>query len=923
MSILRSKHSGWTHESTRTPFFGGGGGGGPTQTTSTSQTSNIPDYAQPYVENMLESTQRQIYTTDPNTGERTGFTPYVPYSKNASDYVAPFQPMQVAAQQGIKNLEVPGAIGAGAMGSFFAGQNYANQMQDPASMASYMNPYQQNVTDVAKAAAVREAQIAQSAGNLGAARQGTYGGARQTLANTERERNLLSNLSNIQAQGSNQAYQQAISNQQFGAGLGMQGYGQAAQLAGQGLKAQQDIYGLQNQYGGQQQAQEQQKISQSIQDFANQQQYPLMQLGTMSNMLRGLPMQSANTNQYVAAPNALTQGIGLAGAGASIYNALKKEGGVIKEMRSGGITSIPRYDVGGSVRAKLEMMPLKELQEYKSGSPAIQEMVEEILRDKTGKAGGGIIAFQNRGEVEDPEMVRRAYIDAAALQATNNPPVETKKIFPTGVGPVNVGPTNIPSLDTVIANRQLGLPKDFPSELSYEADKARSDFQQKVVEQGGQLKPTTKFTGTSTVPMTDEQRMTRFRAALEPASDMRTKDQIITDANKQNAGVQADPNLSKEDKARLQKRHDEGVAIVKANPNIGVKPPAVAPVLAATPAPAPVATPAGILQANPRMPPTRPVEETQAELDKGADERVKASNIDQNSAEARKGLMAERANAKDEARRVTALRMAEFFGAWGSTPGNTIVAGLNTLKNKVPDFVTDIKDATKIRKDIDKDIAALDKLDREEKRGIRKDYFKERSDLAARGMQAYGYELSAYSSLTNAEIQARATMASANRATDLDRDAIAYFNDLVANSNMDPKNPATMRIARQKAREGANPYAQERLDIQKEAVIANKEKGSKDLSALNMQLTQYMFGNLTDAEKVEKARIEQAIITEKQRIRDDVYKKPTTAAPVAAPAPAPVTAAPIKNNDGTITIPSGDRKGTYQPQPDGTFKKIG
>lgn len=905
--------------------FGGGGGGGPTQTTSTSQTSNIPDYAQPYVENMLESTQRQIYTTDPVTGERTGFTPYVPYSKNASDYVAPFQPMQVAAQQGIKNLEVPGAIGAGAMGSFFAGQNYANQMQDPASMASYMNPYQQNVTDVAKAAAVREAQIAQSAGNLGAARQGTYGGARQTLANTERERNLLSNLSNIQAQGSNQAYQQAISNQQFGAGLGMQGYGQAAQLAGQGLKAQQDLYGLQNQYGGQQQAQEQQKISQAIQDFANQQQYPLMQLGTMSNMLRGLPMQSANTNQYVAAPNALTQGIGLAGAGASIYNALKKEGGVIKEMRSGGITSIPRYDVGGSIRAKLEMMSPKELQEYKSGSPAIQEMVEEILRDKTGKAGGGIIAFQNRGEVEDPEMVRQAYIDAAALQAANNPPVEAKKIFPTGIGPVNVGPTNIPSLDTVIANRQLGLPKDFPSELSYEADRARSDFQQKVVEQGGQLKPTTKFTGTSTVPMTDEQRMTRFRAALEPASDMRTKDQIITDANKQNAGVQADPNLSKEDKARLQKRHDEGVAIVKANPNIGVKPPAVAPVPAPAPvvAPAPVATPAGILQANLRVPPTRPIEETQAELDKGADERVKASNIDQNSAEARKGLMAERANAKDEARRVTALRMAEFFGAWGSTPGNTIVAGLNTLKNKVPDFVTDIKDATKIRKDIDKDIAALDKLDREEKRGIRKDYFKERSDLAARGMQAYGYELSAYSSLTNAEIQARATMASANRATDLDRDAIAYFNDLVANNNMDPKNPATMRIARQKAREGANPYAQERLDVQKEAVIANKEKGSKDLSALNMQLTQYMFGELTDAEKVEKARIEQAIITEKQRIRDDVYKKPTTAAPVAAPAPAPVTAAPIKNNDGTITIPSGDRKGTYQPQPDGTFKKIG
>ena len=919
MSILRSKHSGWTHESTRTPFFGGGGGGGPTQTTSTSQTSNIPDYAQPYVENMLESTQRQIYTTDPVTGERTGFTPYVPYSKNASDYVAPFQPMQVAAQQGIKNLEVPGAIGAGAMGSFFAGQNYANQMQDPASMASYMNPYQQNVTDVAKAAAVREAQIAQSAGNLGAARQGTYGGARQTLANTERERNLLSNLSNIQAQGSNQAYQQAISNQQFGAGLGMQGYGQAAQLAGQGLKAQQDLYGLQNQYGGQQQAQEQQKISQAIQDFANQQQYPLMQLGTMSNMLRGLPMQSANTNQYVAAPNALTQGIGLAGAGASIYNALKKEGGVIKEMRSGGITSIPRYDVGGSIRAKLEMMSPKELQEYKSGSPAIQEMVEEILRDKTGKAGGGIIAFQNRGEVEDPEMVRQAYIDAAALQAANNPPVEAKKIFPTGVGPVNVGPTNIPSLDTVIANRQLGLPKDFPSELSYEADRARSDFQQKVVEQGGQLKPTTKFTGTSTVPMTDEQRMTRFRAALEPASDMRTKDQIITDANKQNAGVQADPNLSKEDKARLQKRHDEGVAIVKANPNIGVKPPAVAPVPAPAPvvAPAPVATPAGILQADPRMMPAMPVEKTQEELEKGAEARVKAANIDQNSAEARKSLMAERANAVDEARRVTNLRMAEFFGAWGSTPGNTIVAGLNTLKNKIPDFVTDIREATKIRKGIDKDIADLDKLDREEKKGIKKDYFAEQQKIADRAEKSWGTKYNGAVQLAVSANQLKGSLASANRTTDLDRDAEAYFNDLVKNNNMDPNNPATMRIARQKAREGANPYATEKLDIQKEAQITNRESKSGTLKQL--EIDKYSFNDGSP----ERIAIEQKIANEKQKIRDDVYKKPTTAAPVAPPAPAPVTAAPIKNNDGTITIPSGDRKGTYQPQPDGTFKKIG
>jgi uncharacterized protein YicC (UPF0701 family) len=61
--------------------------------------------------------------------------------------------------------------------------------------------------------------------------------------------------------------------------------------------------------------------------------------------------------------------------------------------------------------------------------------------------------------------------------------------------------------------------------------------------------------------------------------------------------------------------------------------------------------------------------------------------------------------------------MAEFFAMWGSTPGNTIVAGLNAMKNKIPDFIADKKDATKIRRDIDKSIAELDRVDYLEKSG--------------------------------------------------------------------------------------------------------------------------------------------------------------------------------------------------------------
>jgi hypothetical protein len=160
--------------------------------------------------------------------------------------------------------------------------------------------------------------------------------------------------------------------------------------------------------------------------------------------------------------------------------------------------------------------------------------------------------------------------------------------------------------------------------------------------------------------------------------------------------------------------------------------------------------------------PTRPVEETQEQLNKGAEERIKAFGINEGNQKARTEAMAEKANAKDEARRITSLRMAEFFGAWGSTPGNTIVAGLNALKNKMPDFVSDMKEESKIRRQIDKDIAELDKLDREEKNGIKKDYFKERADLANRAMHTYGHELTAYSHAQQTKAYKEVGMAGAN-----------------------------------------------------------------------------------------------------------------------------------------------------------------
>ena len=554
---------------------GGGGGGG--STTSTSYNTNIPEYAKPYVEGMLEATQKQIYNDD-----RTSFRPYTPYSTDVNNYFAGFSPLQQQAQYESANMQQPGQFGLGSglagmagMGSlgaaqgaqplmgqagmyggmgagygaqaagmaptaqafgqesadigmgglgygalgtgygaqaagmsgmgFGAGQQYAQNVTSPQSMQAYMSPYQQSVTDVAKTAAVREAQMAQQAQNLGAARQGTYGGARQTLAQAEREKNLLSNLSNIQAQGSQSAYDRALQSQQFGANLGLQGLGagyqglgmgmqgaqtglqglgtalqgqqarmaglgQAGQFLGQGMQgAQTGLQGVQGavgagQYGlagygqagqaastlgqlgssqqaadiarqnqmslmgKQQQDLEQQKINQAIQTYAIQQQYPQMQLGFMSNMLRGLPLQAQTTQLYQAQPSYLQQGVGLLGAGASLFG--RKEGGAIKEYREGGITSVPGYKYGKLIsEPKLESMAddltISQLQQRLKDpalTPGERQVFAEALQEKMqqeksrmsgiamaggpafesqGMAGGGILAFAG----EDDSLV--------------------------------------------------------------------------------------------------------------------------------------------------------------------------------------------------------------------------------------------------------------------------------------------------------------------------------------------------------------------------------------------------------------------------------------------------------------------------------------------------------------------------------------
>lgn len=493
-----------------------GKGGGSQPTSTTAYQTNLPEYAKPYVMNMLGAAQNQLFTTSPGAtttnpdgtttttpGEITGFKPYSPYSNDPTKYFAGPSNLQQGVYNEAGQMQTPGAYGQaqgmagmaglgqfgtarqagmygqqgaglgqlgmmGAMPAFGAGQQFASQVTDPNAMAQYMSPYQQNVTDIAKMNAVREAQMAGNQANLGAARQGTYGGARQALAGAERERNLLSNLSNIQAQGSQSAFDKAMQAQQFGANLGLQGIqtglqgvqagmqgvgqglqgvgaqqagyagaGQAASTLGQlgGAQQQADLarLGFQQQTGKEQQGYQQNIINQAIQDYATQQQYPYMQLSTMSNLLRGLPMQGMTTQQYQAAPSAISQ---LGGLGATALGAYGMaggfkgaEGGVVPGYAGGGsikgyagpegslVTGMPTSGVAGNVVRDLMGKEIPELIQIAKTNPSeqIREMAGRIAAakqsqqreaqsmglegaptpnmDDIGMAGGGIVAF--------------------------------------------------------------------------------------------------------------------------------------------------------------------------------------------------------------------------------------------------------------------------------------------------------------------------------------------------------------------------------------------------------------------------------------------------------------------------------------------------------------------------------------------------
>jgi len=206
----------------------------PPAPSTQSSTVDLPDWAKPYAKESLAKA-KALTDIDQN-----------PYQQYGGERIAGFQPMQEQAFKSMSGLDAgPDAFAKG--------------------IGSYMSPYMQNVVDIQKREAGRQSDIAGTQQQAQATQAGAFGGGRDAIMRAERERNLGQQMGDIQAKGSQAAYEQAAN--QFR----------------QGITQQSGLAQMQGQMGQQQQQQAQRPLDVAYQDFLSQQNYPYKQLGQVQS----------------------------------------------------------------------------------------------------------------------------------------------------------------------------------------------------------------------------------------------------------------------------------------------------------------------------------------------------------------------------------------------------------------------------------------------------------------------------------------------------------------------------------------------------------------------------------------------------------------------------------------------------------------
>ena len=232
---------------------------------------------------------------------KEGYTPYT------GERFAPTSPLQDQAFKGI------GSLGSYTPTQFNTGLGPVGSVQD------YMNPYLQNVVDIQAREARRQADIGRNAEQARLAQAGAYGGSRQAILEAERQRNLGTQIGDIQEKGLMAAYDQAQKQRLGEATLGLEGQ-RLGELSKQfGAKYDVDVLGEQLKAGTVQRGIEQEPLDFAYKEWTDSLNFPYKQLGFMRDMVSDMPIQAP----VYSPPDSGFGSAAIGGlAGLSLYNKL-------------------------------------------------------------------------------------------------------------------------------------------------------------------------------------------------------------------------------------------------------------------------------------------------------------------------------------------------------------------------------------------------------------------------------------------------------------------------------------------------------------------------------------------------------------------------------------------------------------------------
>ena len=269
-----------------------GGSSGPTETTVTNQ--NIPDWLKPQMTALLARSEFESNQ------------PYLPYSQQR---LAGFSPAERMAQRGIASM--------GMFGDPIPTREAQRRVsQAPDAMDSrianaYMSPYFSQALDPLKDETRRQSAIQSRDIRDKAVGSGGLGGYREAIMQSERQRDLNRQLSDIDKAGRQDAFLDA--SRRFEADRDSQ-FQRADRLSA--LGAQQQTMGLERLralqgIGEQDRAMQQASLDMGYSDFLRQQGYPQQQLGFYENILKGTysrPNETVST--FGRSPNLFSQALG-------------------------------------------------------------------------------------------------------------------------------------------------------------------------------------------------------------------------------------------------------------------------------------------------------------------------------------------------------------------------------------------------------------------------------------------------------------------------------------------------------------------------------------------------------------------------------------------------------------------------------------